>query len=82
MCNDDVIHALVLIFVFVTSVKRNHNGKSKNELCPNSTRRARPDFVRWSPTKSVGSARVSDMSGDFVRSDPVRSVEFGTYSNQ
>jgi len=43
---------------------------------PNSTGRARPDFVRdpRPRPKSVGSARVSDRSADFVRSGPVRVV--------
>ena len=48
--------------------------------CPDSTRRARPDFVGdpvlgpGSPTKSVRSALVSNKSVDFVWSDPAQSV--------
>jgi len=50
-------------------------------VCPNSTRRARPDFAGDHPglrptslTKTVGSAQASDKSVDFVWSGLVRSV--------
>jgi len=40
---------------------RDTRSRVKLRLCPNFTRRARPDFD-GSPTKSVGSARVSEKS--------------------
>jgi len=56
-------------------------GVVKVDINKQTTYRASQSEMRRRPgsqKKSVGSVRVSDKSADFVRSGPVRVVEFGT----